>query len=131
MIDPGMLREMIALSSFESGRGKQAMRISAYDRSDYVAMQLIKTFFLTVLAELLIVLVIAGYGGEALLDSLVYLEAEKVLPAAVILFLAVLVFFEGLTFVLACIRHRRACRAMSDYVLHLKDMASRQESLTS
>ena len=122
MTDPRKIREMIALCSFESGRGRQAMKISAYYPSDYVVMQLIKTFFFTLLSEVLIAVLIAGGGGEELLDKLVYLDFGMWIPVLFGIGLGVLILFLCITFVTATVKYRSAVREMRDYELHLKDL---------
>ena len=124
MVDPARLREMIALASFESGRGKEALKITSYYRSDYVGLQLIKSFFLTSLGFLIAAGLFVAGNAEALLDALVFVDFGALVPGAVFLFLAVQVVFGIIAAGFALARYRRALREKSDYELHLRDLSS-------
>ena len=122
MVDPERLREMISLISFESGRGKRARRISSYYRSDYLGLNMIRTFFLTTLADLIIAALIAAGNAEKLLDSLVYVDFGSLLPLLLAVYILTIAVFEAVTVAVSVLQMSRAARDMSDYELHLRDL---------
>ena len=61
LADEDRVRAMIGLTRYENGSGKEALRLRKYYRTDYLALELIKTFFLATIAYILILtLLIAG-----------------------------------------------------------------------
>lgn len=122
MVNPLKLREMISLASFEKGRGRVSMEICRYYRSDYVGLQLIRTFFLTTVGLVLAAgLVIAG-NLEAILDLLVYLDIGRVLWEIAAGYLILLVLSLTVTWFLSRRRWNKARRDRQDYLLHLTDL---------
>ncbi len=122
MVDPRRLREMIALASFETGRGRTSLKISRYYRSDYVGVQLMKTFFLTTIADLLIAALIIAGNAEAIADALVYLDFVSAGVSIGVVYLTTLGISLLVTFAVSRLRCKRAAMDMSDYELHLKDL---------
>ena len=127
MVNPLKLREMISLASFEKGRGRVSMDICRYYKSDYVALQMIRTFFMTTVA-----LVIAGglfIAGnlEWVLDRLVFIDFRILGGQILIGYLCILAVYLLITFLLARYRYRKAKRDMQDYLLHLTDLSELTE----
>lgn len=68
LADEDRVRAMIGLTRYENGSGKEALRLRKYYRTDYLALELIKTFFLATIAYFLILTLLIAGNAEYLLD---------------------------------------------------------------
>ena len=127
MTDPKRLREMIAISSFEGGRGREAMDIAGYYRSDYIARQMIRTFFLATFGIIGAAGIIAAANAEALLNLLVYLDMVKTIGMIVLIYLVLIAATLIMTFVSAYRRYSRAERERNVYAQHVRNLAALNE----
>ncbi len=124
MIRPRKMKEMIALSSFEEGRGRRSLRIGRLSRSDYIDTELIKAFVCSLAGLCLLGGLLAASRIEALLNLLVYLN----LPwAGLLLFMAAAVLVAGyvlLAWFLAAGRYRRAEQELISCGKHVDKLRS-------
>ena len=61
MLNEKRIRLMTKLARYESGEGKEELRIARYYRSDYIGLAMFRNFFLASLAYLVILLLAAAY----------------------------------------------------------------------
>ena len=64
------IRLMTKLARYESGEGKEELRIARYYRSDYIGLALFRNFFLASIGYLVILLLVGAYFAEFLADHL-------------------------------------------------------------
>ena len=70
MLKKEKIRLMTKLTRYESGEGKEELRIARYYRSDYIGLALFRNFFLASIGYLVILLLVGAYFAEFLADHL-------------------------------------------------------------
>ena len=70
MLKKEKIRLMTKLARYESGEGKEELRIARYYRSDYIGLALFRNFFLASIGYLVILLLVGAYFAEFLADQL-------------------------------------------------------------
>ena len=129
MVDQERVRLMTRLARYENGEGVEDFRIRKYYRSDYTALQLIKTWILTTLGYgLLLGLIIAG-NVEFLLDNIDSMNL-RVLFSWILIGYIVLIgaYFAAvyISSVMSVIRYNRAKRNVKEYLTALERISRMQ-----
>ena len=70
MLKEEKIRLMTKLARYESGEGKEELRIARYYRSDYIGLALFRNFFLASIGYLVILLLVGAYFAEFLAEHL-------------------------------------------------------------
>ena len=70
MLNEQKIKKMRKLAAYESGKGREDLSISNYYRSDYIGLAMIKNFFITTIAYVLLLAVYFGYKSEYMMDNL-------------------------------------------------------------
>ena len=120
MPDRKKLAEMIALARLETGSRGKKLRSAGYFRSDYLALQLLRTVLCTTAAYCLLVGLYIVSHAEKLLEEAVemnYRIAITDLAACYILLMAVTII---LTLVFASGKLQREERKREEYIRHLE-----------
>jgi hypothetical protein len=116
------ISEMIRLARFEHGRGRKPLEICKYYKSDYIAIQMIRTFFLTTVAFFLILFLCAAGSINWLLSRI---ETMNLLAAGswiLIAYIITISFYLGLTFILSGRRYNNARRSVHAYGTRLHEL---------
>ena len=108
MVNPLKLKEMISLAAFEEGEGRQDLAICRYYQSDYVALRLIRTFFLTALADILIIGLAAAGDLDYLAAHLADMDLMSLAAGILWFILATEIGFLAITWWISRARYRRA-----------------------
>ncbi len=116
------LSEMIRLARFENGKGHKALEICKYYKSDYIAIEMIKTFFLTIVADLLIVSLIVAGNLEWLLDHADSLNIVVIGAVILMIAIAVMAIYLMITFISASVRYNKAKRSVHAYEIRLREL---------
>ncbi len=116
------LKEMIRLARFESGKGKTALEICKFYKSDYIAIEMIKTFFLTLIADVLILVLMVAGNLEWLLDHIDELNLAVVGSIVLMVLIAVMAIYLMITFVRANLRYNKAKRSVRAYEIRLREL---------
>ena len=85
MLTKQRLQLMISLADFKQSHINTTMRVTKYYRNDYVAVQLVKNFFVTSIAYLILLGFFAVYHLDFLLTNMNNLKMGRL--AAVLLFI--------------------------------------------
>ena len=120
MLNPLRLREMIALASFENGRGSRAEKICRYSKRDYVASRLIGTFFRTAAGLLLLAGLIAAGCADSLSAALVSFDFASAGVAAGLCIAGLVLFSLLLSWRISVRRYLEAEKEMRRYAAHLR-----------
>ncbi len=116
------LKEMIRLARFENGKGRSAFEICKYYKRDYIAIQMIKTFFLTLIADGLIILLIAAGNMEWLLEHIDELNLVVIGSVALMIMIIMMAVYLMATFISANLRYNKAKRSVHAYEIRLKEL---------
>lgn len=114
------LREMMPLALYETKEGRKALRICKYYKSDYIAMQMIKTFFLTTIAFVLAVGLIVAGNIDWMLDNIDSFDPIKTGSIVLIIYILVTVIYLIITFVVSKEKYERAKRSARAYEMQLR-----------
>ena len=122
MVDQERVRLMIRLARYENGEGVEDFRIRKYYRSDYTALQLIKTWILTTLGYgLLLGLIIAG-NVEFLLDNIDSMNLRVLFSWILIGYIVLIGAYFAAVYISSVIRYNRAKRNVKEYLTALMDL---------
>ena len=126
MVDQERVRLMTRLSRYENGEGVEDFRIRKYYRSDYTALQLIKTWILTTLGYgLLLGLVIAG-NVEFLLDNIDSMNLRVLFSWILIGYIVLIGAYFAAVYISSVIRYNRAKRNVKEYLTALERISRMQ-----
>lgn len=126
MIDQERVRLMMKIARYENGEGVEDFRIRKYYRSDYTALQLIKTWILTTLGYgLLLGLVIAG-NVEFLLDNIDSMNLKVLFSWILIGYIILMGAYFAAVYISSVIRYNRARRNVKSYLDALEKISGMQ-----
>ncbi len=126
MIDQERVRLMMRLARYENGEGAEDFRIRKYYRTDYTALQLIKTWILTTLGYgLLLGLIVAG-NVEFLLDNIDSMNLKVLFSWILIGYLILIGIYIAAVYISSVIRYNRAKRNVKDYLTALEKLSRMQ-----
>ena len=126
MVDQERVRLMIRLARYENGEGVEDFRIRKYYRSDYTALQLIKTWILTTLGYgLLLGLIIAG-NVEFLLDNIDSMNLRVLFSWILIGYIVLIGAYFAAVYISSVIRYNRARRNVKEYLTALERISRMQ-----
>lgn len=108
MLNEKRIRLMTKLARYESGEGKEELRIARYYRSDYIGLAMFRNFFLASLAYLVILLLAAAYFAEFLAESLHTLNIAWIGILIVVEYLVTIGVYSAVTYTIHSIRYGRA-----------------------
>ncbi len=134
MINEERVKELYHIARFDAAEGKESRKTGQYYRSDYIAKELIKSFFEGTFAFALCVLMYILYDTEvifSLINFADYVAFGISLLWKYALFLAV---YLMITYVVYAIRYQNGCRKLKKYYGHLKKvnkMYGREDKLSS
>ena len=126
MVDQERVRLMTRLARYENGEGVEDFRIRKYYRSDYTALQLIKTWILTTLGYgLLLGLVIAG-NVEFLLDNIDSMNLRVLFSWILIGYIVLIGAYFAAVYISSVIRYNRVRRNVKEYLTALERISRMQ-----
>lgn len=126
MVDQERVRLMIRLARYENGEGVEDFRIRKYYRSDYTALQLIKTWILTTLGYgLLLGLIIAG-NVEFFLDNIDSMNLRVLFSWILIGYIVLIGAYFAAVYISSVIRYNRAKRNVKEYLTALERISRMQ-----
>ena len=126
MIDQERVRLMTSIARYENGEGAEDFRIRKYYRSDFTALQLIKTWILTTLGYgLLLGLVIAG-NVEFLLDNIDSMNLRVLFSWILIGYIVLIGTYFAAVYISSMIRYNRARRNVKEYLTALERISRMQ-----
>lgn len=115
MLNEKRIRLMTELAKYEDGEGKNELKIARYYRSDYLGIALFRNFILASIGYVVVVLLIASYFSEYLLDNV---HKMNLILLAVILvggYLITVTLYSVVTYVIYSLRYSRAQRDVKAY----------------
>lgn len=122
MVDEARMEVMIRLAEYESGSGKEAITIQKYHRRDYIALDMIKNFFLITIAYLLLLGLAALVFMSALTGSLNIINLTAFAAWILIGYILMLAVFLTISYFHASRRYREARKSVREYESELKKL---------
>lgn len=106
---------MTEMARYEEGKGKEEMRIAKYFRSDYLGIALFKNFILASIGYAVVVLLVAAYFSEYLLNNV---HKMNLILLGVILvgsYIITITIYSVITYVKYSLKYSRAKRGVEAY----------------
>ncbi|MCI6430483.1 MAG: hypothetical protein SPF19_02455 [Oliverpabstia sp.] len=115
MLNEKKIRLMTELARYEEGQGKEEMRIAKYFRSDYLGIALFKNFFLASIGYMVVLLLIAAYFSEYLLNNVH--KMNLILLAVVLIggYIITITVYSVITYIIYSLKYSRAKRGVEAY----------------
>lgn len=120
MLDEDKIRVMTGLAVFEKDKGQQAMIASRYYKGDYVSYHMIWTAISSTVAYLLLLFLVIFARLEYFMSRLQSLNVQRVCLVIGLSYVAFLLCFQVVAFVLYRGRFRKAEKLLSEYCDGLK-----------
>ena len=127
MLKEEKIRLMTKLARYESGEGKEELRIARYYRSDYIGLAMFRNFFLASLAYLVILLLVGAYFAEFLAESLHTLNIAWIGILIVIGYLIAIGVYSAVTYTIHSLRYGRAKKGVAAYERKLRELEALYE----
>ena len=115
MLNEKKVKIMNKLAMYEQGEGRKYLPISRYYRSDYIGLALIKNFFLVTIGYVLVLVGIAAYYGEYLMENIHKMNLVTVGVYAVAGYVGALVAFSIMTYIQYSVRYYKAKKRVKTY----------------
>lgn len=115
MLNVKKIRLMTEMARYEEGKGKEEMRIAKYFRSDYLGIALFKNFILASIGYAVVVLLVATYFSEYLLNNV---HKMNLILLGVILvgsYIITITIYSVITYVKYSLKYSRAKRGVDAY----------------
>lgn len=93
MLNIRKTRLMTKLALYETGKGKEDIRLSKYYKSDYVRLQILKTILAVTVGYLLILLLVALYKSEYLIAQAVNLDYKAIGTTILVIYVVLLTIY--------------------------------------
>ena len=119
MLNEQKIKKMRKLAAYESGKGREDLSISNYYRSDYIGLAMIKNFFITTIAYVLLLAVYFGYNSEYIIDNLHKIDLFSLGIKIIIIYIALLVAYTILTYIYCSVKYRSAQKGVEEYYREL------------
>jgi len=120
MVNQARLKVMIRLAEYENGEGKKALEIRKYYRSDYIAMDMIKTFFLTTVAYVLLLGLTAAANMDYLLDHIDQMDIRVLLTWLILIYAVMLGVYLAVSYFRSSARYKNARKSVKEYEENLE-----------
>lgn len=113
---------MTELARYEEGKGKEELRIAKYYRSDYIGIALFKNFILASIGYVVVLLLIASYFSEYLLDNVH--KMNLILLAVIVIggYIITLTLYSVVTYTIYFLRYSRAQRGVKAFDQKLAEL---------
>lgn len=127
MLKEEKIRLMTKLARYESGEGKEELRIARYYHSDYIGLALFRNFFLASIGYLVILLLVGAYFAEFLAEHLHTLNVTWIGMMIVGGYLVTIGVYSVVTYTLHTIQYGRAQKGAAAYERRLRELEALYE----
>lgn len=127
MLNKERIRQMTALAEFEQEKGKKDIRISHYYCGDYIAIILLKNFFITTIGYFLVLGLWAMWKLDWLMDGMNSMNLGLLVFLLAASYVGMLVLYSALTVYTAWKRHREATGNARTYTRDLGSLIREYE----
>ena len=122
MLDEKRIRQMTKLAFFEKEEEKNALRIGRYFRSDYIGKELLKNFIQASIGYVLVVVVMAFYHIEWLVDEIDTVDLQVAAGCLIASYLCFLAVYSIAVYVISTICYQRAQKKLKGYGKELDEL---------
>lgn len=122
MLNERKIRLMMKLAEYETGKGKEDLKIAGYYRSDYLGRALLKNFLLVTIGYGLILILIGAYYADFLLDTIHQMDLLMLGTAVLGGYIIVLTVYSVVTYAVCALRYSKAERSAEWYERRLAQL---------
>ena len=124
MVDENKIRLMTRLARYESGDGKEELRIVKNSFMGYLCLGFFKNFILTTLGYFMVWGFIIAYNMDYLLDNIHKVQMSVVLVEFLVGYLVFLILYSFLVYAYRLRKYNRAKSNVKKYYAGLSELAS-------
>lgn len=115
MIDAKKVQIMTKMAAFEKREEEGALKITRYERLDYVRVEVLKMFLCVSVGYLILLGMLAVYHMEYLLEQAVEIEFSPLLGRIAAGYVGLLLVYGVIGIAAYHVRHKRARRLVKEY----------------
>lgn len=115
---------MTRMASYENGEGKRNVKVGNYFRSDYIAVQVLKSIICGTVAFGIIFALYVLYDFEVFMQDLYKIDLLSFARDVLIWYAVSVVAYSLLTYVVCTFRYARAKNSLKRYYYNLKKLNS-------
>lgn len=115
---------MTKMASYEEHEGKENMKIGNYFRSDYIAVQVLKSVFCATLAFGLIFALFIFYDFEVFMQDIYKMDLVAFATKVLMYYGVTLVVYGGISYGICTYRYTKAKKSLKLYYQNLKKLNS-------
>lgn len=115
MLNEKKIRLMTELARYEEAQGKNDRRIYKYYRSDYVGLALFRNFFIASIGYVLVLIMLAAYFSEYLLENVHKMNLLLVVIFIVAGYIITIVVYSAVTYAVYSVRYKQAQYSIKAY----------------
>lgn len=124
MLDENRIKLMTRMASYEANEGKKQIPVASYFRGDYISFNVVKSAISATISFALIVAMYIYYNLESLISDVYKLDLVSVGRRLVYGYVAVVVVYSLLAYIVYTIRYDRAKKSLHSYYQALKRLSS-------
>lgn len=118
---------MTKMASYEEHEGKKNMEIGNYFRSDYIAVQVLKSIFCATVAFVLIFALFIFYDFEIFMQDIYKMDLVGFAKTILMYYGITVVVYGGVSYGICTYRYTRAKKSLKLYYQNLKKLGSLYE----
>ncbi len=122
MLNEKKIRLMTELARYEEVQGKTDRRIYKYYRSDYIGLALFRNFFVASIGYVLVLIMIAAYFSEYLLENVHKMNLLLVAIFVIAGYIITIAVYSAVTYAVYSVKYTRAQYSMKAYDRALADL---------
>lgn len=115
---------MTQMASFEAGEGKRSMKIGKYFRSDYIAVQVLKSFLCATIAFAIILGLFVLYDFEVLMQDIYKMDLITFAQNILLYYVITVAVYGGISYACCLYRYAKAKKSLKRYYHNLKKLGS-------
>lgn len=127
MINEEKVKEMYRVARYDSARTRKEAQCEHYYRKDYIRKELMKSVFSGTIVFMLVLLLWGMNQANSLLDQLNSMDFVEIGVVFALVYVAFLVLYLWVTYLVFQIRFRNGRKALKQYYLHLKNLEKMYE----
>lgn len=127
MLNTERIRLMTKLAAYEQGEGKEYMAMSQYYRRDYLALQMIKTFFCSTIAFGILLALSILYQPEEWIQRLYQEEYRDYLVELVVMYVLFVIFYQVVAWIVYSLRYQKGMKRQKQFHSRLKKVEKMYE----
>ena len=120
MLDKDRIKLMTKLAAYEQGEGKEYIPISRYRRKDYVVVQMIKTFFCSTIAFVILFFLNILYKAETWLDTLYQMDYQEYVFEILVYYVIFVAIYQVIAWLIYGKRYQKGQKNLKQYQSGLK-----------